>query len=315
MADKSAVQRYVEGNASEEEIRLVVDWLDADDANVREFMALHKLHDIAVLNKSETEQTNFEVKSKKYYRKIAFECLKIAAIVLFCWVGTRFVDQKGSPVPPSVDYYTLFVPAGQRAEMLLPDSTKVWLNANTRLVYPSDFGGRNRLVKLDGEAYFDVKRKEEKPFIVRLEKLDIEVLGTEFNVNSYSGHINSHIALLKGEIAIKSPYSSLIYTMKRNEQAQLENGKLKVSKINDYDYFKWKDGLLCFNNEPVTSIIEKLQLVFDVTIDVNRTDLLAFYYTGKFRTKDGVEQVLKVLQLEHHFTYERNNELNLITIQ
>lgn len=312
------LQRYVEGNASEEEVKLVVDWLDADEANVREFMALHKLNDITVLNKSGLKQEytlSTTSKSQKRYRKIVYEWLKIAAVFIICWTGIRFFYQEEKQAPLSTSYQTLFIPAGQRGELLLPDSTKVWLNAKTKLVYPTDFGEGERIVMLDGEAYFDVQRNEEKPFIVRTEKIDIEVLGTEFNVNAYSGYSSMNVALLEGAIDLKAPNMSRNYSMKVNEQARLEDGKLNVGKINDYDYFKWKDGLLCFNNETVASIIEKLQLYFDVRINVHQAELLTYRYTGKFRTKDGVEQVLKVLQLEHRFTYTRDNELNLITIQ
>ncbi|MDR2913783.1 MAG: FecR family protein [Tannerella sp.] len=321
--DKELLQRYIEGNVSREETEAVVDWLDEDKANVRELIALHKLYDISLFNKPVLESETIFIKNKlvKKYRKIVYELLKIAAIFLiFAAVSQLFLHKPEKNMNHEIAYQTLFIPPGQRAELMLPDSTKVWLNAKTRLVYPVSFGEGDRMVILDGEAYFDVRPNENKPFIVKTEMMDINVLGTEFNIMAYSGLNTTRVALLKGSVDIKalkndSSGGTINHIMKINEQATLHNGKLTVSQITDFDYFKWKEGLLCFNNEPVGSMIAKLQLYFDIKINVEKKDLLKYKYTGKFRTKDGVEQVLKVLQLEHKFTYTKDNELNVITIK
>jgi len=318
--EKELLQRYVEGNVSEEETRKVVDWLDKDAANVREFMALHKLYDISLFNKPDGDRSaHIKIRNVKTYKKVAYELLKIAAVFMFSlFILQRFLN-KPEDVATDTAYQTLFVPAGQRAELTLPDGTRVWLNAKTKLVYPIDFGTGKRTVTLDGEAYFDVKRNVKQPFIVKTNTMDINVLGTEFNIMAYSELHATEIALLKGEVDIRTAGKgsglSKKHIMNVNEHATLHNGQLTLSQIDDFDYFKWKDGLLCFNNETVAFIIDKLQLYFDIKIDVERKELLAYKYTGKFRTKDGVEQVLKVLQLEHKFTYTRDNELNLITIK
>ena len=94
-----------------------------------------------------------------------------------------------------------------------------------------------------------------------------------------------------------------------------ENGILKKDTIKHENYFLWKEGLICFYDEPVDKMIEKLQLYYDVKIDVQNKSLLKNRYSGKFRTKDGVEHVLKVLQLNNKFSYEKDNDLNLITIK
>ena len=96
---------------------------------------------------------------------------------------------------------------------------------------------------------------------------------------------------------------------------RLQNNKLISKDISDYDYFRWKEGLICFNNESVATIIEKLKLYYDIDIEVYNQKFINSRYTGKFRTKDGIEQVLRVLQIEHKFTYTKNNDLNLITIK
>lgn len=313
--DKELLQRYVEGNVTREEVEKVVDWLDRDEANVREFMALHKVHDISLFNQIPTKQVKVKPGKALPLRKIGYEVLKIAAVFLLVWSIKDFsLPEEVEELP--VTYQTFIVPAGQRAEVILPDSSKVWLNAKTEIVYPTHFGRTGeREIRLNGEAYFDVKHNPEQPFLVKAGNMDIRVLGTEFNVLAYSGVTAPEVALLDGKVEISAEGLLTPYIMDVNDLARWEDGKLFVTPITWFDYFKWKDGILCFHNEPVRSIMDKLQLYFDVQIDVQRTHLLEYSYTGKFRVDDGVEQVLKVLQLEHRFTYTRDHELNVITIK
>lgn len=311
--DKDLLQRYVEGNVSKEEVETVIKWLDADERNVHEFMALHKIYDISVLNKPVLQKNSPNREFNIPYKRIIYEALKIASILFIFYFGLQFFDKK--PKHTSNTYQTLFVPAGQRAELTLPDNTKVWLNAKTKLIYPTDFGEGERIVTLDGEAYFDVAHNVKQPFRIKSGKADIQVLGTEFNVIAYSGSPSAEISLLKGSVHINTPNTSRSYIMNEHENVRIEHGEIYVSEIQNYDYFEWKEGVLYFNNETVEYIIEKLHLYFDIFIDVKRKELLNERYTGKFRTKDGVEQVIKVLQLEHQFEYTRDYELNLLTIK
>jgi ferric-dicitrate binding protein FerR (iron transport regulator) len=307
------LQRYVEGNVTTEEIKTVVDWLDADEDNVKEYRALHKLYCISLYNKPALTAS----RQRKWMpvRKPAYELMKIAAVFLLVWGGMQFMANYRQEKKPPLAYQTLFVPAGQRAELTLPDSTKVWLNAQSKITYPSRFEEGNRHIVLDGEAYFTVKHRDGQPFVVKTKRMDIQVLGTEFGVIAYAGYPASEVSLLKGSVELRPAHSNQAYIMKVNERVRLENNKLFVSSINDFDYFRWKEGLICFNNETVGNIFEKLELYFDVKIEVGKENILKHRYSGKFRTKDGVEQVLKVLQLEQRFTYTKDNELNIITIK
>ena len=314
--EKELLQRYVEGNVSPEEVETVVEWLDSDEANVLEFMSLHKLYDISVLNKPAMDKVAAKKKLNIPYRKAVFEVLKIAAVLLLFWFGMQFfVAKEEVQQTETIACQTLYVPQGQRAELILSDGTKVWLNAKTKLIYPTHFEKGNRIVTLDGEAYFDVTHNDKQPFIVKTEKMDIKVLGTEFNVLAYSGEKEPEIALLKGSIELNLGATGSKYKMSPNEDVKLSNNKLYVSQISHYDYFMWKEGILSFTNESVESIISKLQIYYDIKIVVEKRNLLRLSYTGKFRTDDGVEQVLKVLQLEHKFTYTRDTGKNIITIK
>ena len=275
-------------------------------------MALHKLNDISLLNQPDNRADNQKKKRTISFRKIGYELAKIAAILIIFWGGTKLFETNTTE-ESIVTYQTLYVPTGQRAELILPDSTRVWLNAHSKLIYPVSFGKGNRQVELNGEAYFDVVHNEKQPFIVKTRQMDIQVLGTEFNVTSYSSDFE--VSLLRGCIELSSPSLSSTYKVKEKEHVKLKDNKLIVNNITDYDYFRWKEGLICFNNESVATIIEKLKLYYDIDIETHNKKFLNSRYSGKFRTKDGIEQVLKVLQIEHKFSYTKNNDLNLITIK
>lgn len=311
--DEKVLDKYIKGMATLEERQLVTDWLDADEQNVREMMMLHKLNDIAVMNQMETvrkeELSRQIVKETIRWRKVAGELLKVAAVV-FLLLSIQLLMK-----PDTVGQQTLYVPGGQRAELILPDGTKVWLNSRTRLVYPLSFE-KAREVKLDGEAYFSVVRNETRPFVVKACGLDIKVLGTEFNVKAYAVSDGRQVDLLKGSVELSGGVmGDENYLMKPGECVRIVEGKVESTRIKDDDYFRWKEGLICFDNEKIEDIIKKLELYYDVQIKVERTDFLKDTYSGKFWSKDGVEQVLKVLQLEYEYTYTKDNNLNLITIK
>lgn len=159
--DYELLQRYIEGRVTAEEAEQVVDWLDADEAHVKEFMALHKAFDISVMNQSAAQTLQKRAKQMKL-RSVGIELAKVAAVILLV-LGIQYGWEFRQPerdVEEKPLYQTLYVPAGQRAELILPDSTKVWLNAHSKLVYPLSFQKDTRSVELSGEAYFEVRRNE-----------------------------------------------------------------------------------------------------------------------------------------------------------
>lgn len=315
--DQEVLNRYIAGDATPIEKEEVARWLDADKKNMKEFLAQRKLYDISIWQQEPAVIAKDKISTNKKQgtlRTISIELSKIAAIFIIAFTVTyAFLIDRDSSEAASMQ--TIFVPPGQRAELTLTDGTKVWLNAKTTFTFPNKFMAGSREVKLDGEGYFDVTKDTEKPFIVKTEQYDIKVLGTEFNVTAYSGSSIFETSLLKGSVQVSSPMVNDIISLEPNTRTYLENGTLKKGIIEHNTYFLWKEGLICFYDEPVDKMIEKLELYYDVKIIVQNKELLKNRYSGKFRTKDGVEHVLKVLQLNNKFTYIKDNDLNLITIK
>lgn len=316
--NQDILHKYIAGEATPQEKEEVASWLDADKNNMKEFLAQRKLYDISIWQQDTasvcTDKLSTENKKRWTLRSVSIELSKIAAVFIIAFtVLYSFLITNDMTAPASMQ--TIFVPPGQRAELTLTDGTKVWLNAKTTFTFPNKFTANSRHVVLDGEGYFDVTKDTDKPFMVQTEQYNIKVVGTEFNVTAYAGSAVFETALLRGAVEVFSPANNLKINLEPNTRIYSENGKLIKGAIEHPNYFLWKEGLICFQDEPVGKMIEKLQLYYDIKIDVQNNELLRNRYSGKFRTKDGVEHVIKVLQLSNKFTYVKDNDLNLITIK
>ena len=308
------LQKYIAGNATEAEKQRVTKWIQENPENMREYMAQRKLHDMVLWRMEPVAEENSRERKHFSLRGICMEAAKIAAVLAIVLLGTHYWTGKHQ-VPEDKTWQSIYVPAGQRAELMLADGTKVWLNSRSTLTFPGSFKGNIRNVKLDGEGYFAVTKNVEQPFIVETNKCNVKVLGTEFNVMAYAADSVWETSLLEGAVEILVPGSNNSgMRLEPNMMASLKGNRLVKGRIKEADYFLWREGLLCFNDISVRDMIEKLKLYYGVDIVVNNTRILKNRYTGKFRTKDGVEHVLKVLKLNNKFTYTKDDETNVITI-
>jgi len=315
--DQESLIRYIAGDATAEEKSSMAEWLDANPENMREFLAFRKLYDITLWQQENTDVqiTNPSGSKKQYkFRTLAFDALKVAAIVAVAFIGARYLLPSDTTIEP-IAMQTIHVPAGQRAELTLTDGTKVWLNAKTTFIFPNHFSANSRNVTLDGEGYFDVTINKKQPFIVKTAKYDVKVWGTQFNVMAYSGNPIFETSLLEGSVELLSPGTDKGLMINPNERIFLENNHLVRAPISHFNHFLWKDGLISFDDESFPEMVSKLELYFDLKIDIKNDKILNNRYTGKFRTKDGVDHILRVLQLSNQFKFKIDEKLNLITIQ
>ena len=318
--DKEILYKYIIGDASPEEKEAVVRWIDADKENMKEYLALCKLHTITIWQQ-EPAPVVLEIISKGRKRWTLWsagrELLKIAAIfaIAFSVVSIYYSRTEPETVPQEAIMQTIYVPAGQRAELTLSDSTKVWLNARTTLTFPSHFDGNNRSVTLDGEGYFSVTHNESKPFIVKTEQYDIKVLGTEFNVNAYKGNVLFETSLLKGSVRIESANHKEGILLEPNKKAFTEHGQLKTSPIVQYDYFLWKEGLICFKNMDFKQLMARFEKCYGIRIIIENQQVGDYVCSGKFRISDGIDNALRILQRDAKYTFERNKDESVVYIK
>lgn len=303
------LENYIHGDVSDEEKQQVIEWLAESPENMREYENSRRLYTLMLWNSEK------DIKKRKRhitFRKLMVEVTKVAAIVTICLVCAKQYFAKEQMIPQMQE---LSVPVGQRAELLLSDGTKVWLNSRSSLRFPDQFTENDRTVELIGEGYFIVHHNPEVPFIVKTSSYDVYALGTELNVKAYENEVSFETSLLEGKIKVRNPGSDEMISLSPGFMVYEENGKLTTREIPNYGYFKWTDGVFCFESESITSLIEKLQLYYDVSIKIENKTLPNYRFSGKFRISDGVDHVLKVLMLKYKFTYTKDDEQNLILIK
>ena len=207
------------------------------------------------------------------------------------------------------------VPVGQRVNLQLPDGTSVWLNASSEIIYPAYFSGSTREIHLNGEAYFEVEHNASKPFIVHTETFDIKVLGTKFNVEAYKGMEGFTTALMEGSVEVtdrkNKDKSVRLYPA---QKVAFRNGELCKSPIDNYDVYRWREGLICFKETRFADLMRQLEKNYGVRILINNEAVKEKVFSGKFRTTDGIDNALRLLQKEGHYTFEWDENKTTVCI-
>lgn len=212
--------------------------------------------------------------------------------------------------------HTLSVPRGKKKQIALADGTQVWLNAESSLEYPETFKGQERrVVHLKGEAYFEVAKDTIHPFIVETELLETSVLGTSFNVRTYSPR-DTHVTLVEGSVKIKNAKLKDEILMKPGENVTLlENGKLSVSRVEDASAFKsWTKGTFYFDNTELVEIMRELGRWYN--IDVIFTNKEAMQYRLHFQAdrNSTLPQVLELLNYLQKVNARMENDKIIVSL-
>ena len=207
----------------------------------------------------------------------------------------------------------LFVPYGKNASIKLPDGTLAHLNAGSRLVYPPKFEGSKRMVYLVGEGYFDVTHNEEMPFIVKTEELNIEVLGTTFDLSAYPSDKIVETVLVEGKVKISKPGFHLgnnEYILEPNQRAayNIETKDTKISNVDIENYVSWHQGYLIFETQELNRIIKKLERYYNIKIGTVDPTLGLLRITGKLELKHERETVLNILAKTASLELIKTNE-------
>jgi ferric-dicitrate binding protein FerR (iron transport regulator) len=200
---------------------------------------------------------------------------------------------KGETEP---SYNILSTPRGGQFRVTLPDGTKVWLNAASRLRFPTAFKGISRLVELSGEAYFEVAKDAFMPFKVVVNNMEVQVLGTHFNIMAYEDEPEVKTTLLEGAVkVIKGANNSVL---KPGEQASIQNKaeKIDVAKVDVKDVIAWKEGWFRFTGEDITVILRQLSRWYDVEVSYEGTVPQA-HIEGEVPSDMNLSQVIRVLEL------------------
>lgn len=189
--------------------------------------------------------------------------------------------QRTTPVRKTIEQQTIYVPKSGEYELILSDGSKVFLNSESQLTFPSYFEGDIRYVELLGEAYFEVK-KDGKPFIVKTPDLAIEVLGTSFNVNAYKTNPYVNATLVEGSIQIHLPETQKTFLLKPEHNFRLDklSDEIFVQQVNTDIYTAWVKGEFVFRNQPLTEIFAQLERWYDFRIIYENPEIGKMRFTG-----------------------------------
>ncbi len=213
-------------------------------------------------------------------------------------------------VTDKIELNQLIVPFGKQSKIILADRTEVWLNAGSRLVYPSSFDKSKREVQLQGEAYFKVSKDKSKPFIVETMQSRIKVLGTSFNVKAYPDEKLEETVLVEGSVSLKLGKSifgkSILLKPDQRIVAQCDDNSYSISKVKVQDYTSWIEGLFVFNDEPLSSVLMSLSRFYDLDIQCSEVAKNK-KISGKLDLKEDYHRVLNALTLISEGSYTKKD--------
>ena len=320
---KQLIEKYLSGSISSDEYRDLSEWIEQDrELNhwwERKFIETEGLLDFKTSEKMFTKIRHktfrYEVTDKKQLEQNTFNKNKIV-LNLIKWVAiicipigicfsylliNDFVNKEQVPLIVKTE-------RGEKSTIILPDGTNVILNSSSRLKYSNDYGKKNRSVDLEGEAYFDVTRDTKKEFIVHTNNLDIKVIGTSFNISSYTDTKDITIVLLKGKVKIQS--AELSYIMSPGEKINYNKNTKKIIKEDVFptDYITWTKGDLYFEKESLENIIKTISRVYNVDVQYNAMDVKDVVFSGTI-PKCEIKDAMNMITSASSFTYQMTDSI------
>lgn len=314
--------KYISDQANEEEKQLVRKWAEVSEERNHELSRMKNSWVLASLN-NELDQKMVEreiqliqerirmMNKKANSKPLRIKWLRYAAVLFFI-IGISGIS--GYFVSNSKFRNTgitqIIVPKGERSKVILPDGSSVQLNSESRLKFESSFQSGKRKVILEGEAFFEVTHDKLHPFIVEMDNLlQVEVLGTTFNVSSYADDNTITTYLESGKVKINIDGKEAIY-LKPSEVLKFEKAKGIAVKqaIDDERYFDWTKGILNINGETIEELSRKLERRFDIEILFGDDEVRKHTYSGSLKDED-LNTVLSALEFLSALNYKRDGKV------
>lgn len=206
----------------------------------------------------------------------------------------------------------LIIPRGKRSKLTLSDGTEVWVNAGTRVVYPSEFTGTNREIYVDGEVYLDVARDEKHPFFVHTKKTSVKVLGTKFNVTAYETEASTSVVLVSGSVSVATEHSKKTTVLVPDQMFSLTDDKESVQGVDATRYTLWIKGLYLFESEDLSVVFRRLSNYYGIDIKYDPA-LAKLKCSGKLDVKDNIDNVLSSLSFVAPITSSKDGNSYIIS--
>lgn len=306
--------RFLTHTCSTEELKQVDNWIASNKVNADWLFEMERIWslkgELRFSDKQEIEKAYRQFISRiskktlqLKYRTYFYSVLKYVAIILVVSLLSINLYKMLTPQEPEL-MNEICVPRGERANVTLSDGTKVSLNSDTKFTYPSHFSKSSRNVSLIGEGYFEVTHNPQKPFIVNAQMIHVKVLGTKFNMRTYSGE-NSIVTLSEGKVEVESSNKENKITLHPNEEATYsESAGMSISKgINVGISKSWTKGELAFMDQSLSIICKAIERKFNVKIVIADRQLAVDVFTCHFKESATIEEVMTLLKETRKLNY------------
>ena len=215
----------------------------------------------------------------------------------------RVITDSIKPIDASPVYNTMKIPTGGEFMLVLEDGTKVWLNSETNLRYPVTFTGATREVLLEGEAYFEVARDEKRPFIVRTRKrVNVQVLGTSFNVRAYGDEENVETVLEEGSVRMSGDTSGIVLVP--GTMGVYDASGMRSLTVDTELYTAWHKGHFIFQDETLEAILGKLSRWYGMKVFYRNEEVKQLVFSGNVRKYDTIRKLLEALELSGEVCFD-----------
>ena len=206
--------------------------------------------------------------------------------------------------------HTLSVPKGKAFKIILSDGSEVDMNADSRLIYPTRFTGNVRSVYLEGEAYFKISKDEKHPFIIQTKDMQTKVLGTEFNISSYTGN-TTKVTLIKGKVEVADAMGKNATQIKPGEQASIqEDGNFTIKKVELDPYIYWQEGYFYYDNVSLAEIMTAIGRWYNMTVIFRNADAMSYKMHYVADRNQDINHVIKLLNnMEKGKIYIKDNKI------
>lgn len=314
-----AISARLKNETNDEQLLQITEWLELSAENPA---ILSEIVNIWSLTKSKSQfyqpdnNINWQKLMKRidrsaghnfqlnvYYRWIAAASVIVFVFLAGLGFGDKFFNHKAK-----VTLVRIIAPEGSKTQIVLPDSTHVWLNSGAMLQYPSDFTSQNRKVTMKGECFFDVTKDPENPFLVNGSDFRVKVYGTRFNVNESNTANRADLTLVSGIVEVYSLNNRLLLKLNPGQQLVYNNGTSFVRNAENIQALtSWIDNMLIFENKPFEEVIFYLEKWYGVKINLDRSTYYKNNYTFKVKT-ESLREVLELISFITPIEYRIEGE-------
>lgn len=247
-------------------------------------------------------------------RRFPYRRLMAAATILMCLLaGWWYLVYRHQP-PVMVEKYNQ---KGTRSNIILADGSRIWLNADSRLRYPAAFAPDRRDVYLEGEAFFEIAQRPERPFVVHLANGTVQVLGTSFDIKAYADEDNLVTSVATGKVAFipltgfSSSADTVLLTPDKKATLHITSGQVELSATNAEADRAWINGELIFKSQTLEEIARQLDRYYGKPVRFTDESVRSFHYTGSFKNNTQ-EEILQILSKTRPFQYTVSDSLIVI---